>query len=249
MKQISLTLIFTFFLASFSFGQDTEKQAGPTTTIEFEDKEFDWGTITQGERVTYIFKFTNTGNEPLLIKKAKGSCGCTVPQWPKTPIAPGKQGEIKVVFNSKGKMGTQSKRVTITANTDPGSTFINIRGKIIKDEKYSFTDMSKPVAKTPEKAVTKATDWKKPYTKDCFAIFPNPTSDVLKLELKDHFGESVKVMIFDTKGTQLLTNTIKEISTDIIEFDVSKYTSGTYYVNIQIGKEAVSTKCFVVAKN
>jgi hypothetical protein len=56
------------------------------------------------------------------------------------------------------------------------------------------------------------------------------------------------VMIFDSKGTQLMSNTIKEISNDIIEFDVSQYTTGTYYVNIQIGKEAVSTKCFVVAK-
>ncbi len=247
MKQISITLIFTFILASFSFGQETEEQLGPKTTIEFDEKVFDWGTITQGDRVTYLFKFTNTGNEPLIIKNAKGSCGCTVPQWPKAPIAPGEKGEIKVVFNSKGKMGKQSKRVTITANTDPGMTYINVTGNIIKDEKYSFTDMSQPETATPEKA-PKKTDWKKPYTKDCFAIFPNPTSDVLKLELKDHFGENLKVMIFDSKGTQLMTNEVKEISKDIIEFDVSKYTTGTYYVNIQIGNEAVSTKCFVVAQ-
>jgi len=252
MKQISITLIVTFLLTSFSFGQQiigqSEEQLGPKTTIEFEESEFDWGTITQGDKVSYIFKFTNTGNEPLIIKNAKGSCGCTVPQWPKAPIAPGEQGEINVVFNSKGKMGSQNKRVTITANTDPGMTFLNVKGEIIKDEKYTFTDMSQPpAATTPEKAAIK-TDWKKPYTKDCFAIFPNPTSDVLKLELKDHFGESLNVMIFDGKGTQLMTKTIKEISSDVLEFDVSQYTTGTYYVNIQIGKEAVSTKCFVVAQ-
>ena len=80
-------------------------------------------------------------------------------------------------------------------------------------------------------------------------VFPNPTSDVLKLELKDHLGESVRVMILDSKGTQIMSKMIKEITSDIIEFDVSKYTSGTYYVNIQIGKGAVSTKCFVVAQN
>jgi hypothetical protein len=247
MKQISITLIFTFLLASFSFAQEVAEQLGPKTTIEFEEIEFDWGTITQGDKASYVFKFTNTGNEPLIIKNAKGSCGCTVPQWPKAPIAPGEQGEIKVVFSSKGKMGKQSKRVTITANTDPGMSYLNVKGNIIKDEKYTFTDMSQPVTKTPKKAVNKS-DWKKTYTKDCFAIFPNPTSDVLKLALKEHFGESVKVMIFDSKGTQLMSNTIKEISNDIIEFDVSQYTTGTYYVNIQIGKEAVSTKCFVVAK-
>lgn len=247
MKQISFTLIFTFAFTFFAFAQEETKPIGPITEIEFEENEFDWGTITQGDKVSYIFKFTNTGNEPLLIKNAKGSCGCTVPQWPKEPIAPGAKGEIKVVFNSKGKMGMQSKRVTITANTNPARTFINVKGEIIKDEKFTFTDMSEPVKKAPEKAAVN-TNWKKPYTKDCFAIFPNPTSDVLKLELKDHFGESLNVMIFDSKGTQLMAKTIKEISDNIMEFDVSKYTSGTYYVNIQIGKEAVSTKCFVVAK-
>ena len=247
MKQISITFILTFILTSFSFAQDSSIPSGPTTTIEFEETEFDWGTIAQGDKVSYIFKFTNTGDEPLIIKDAKGSCGCTVPQWPKAPIEPGEAGEIKVVFNSKGKKVKQSKRVTITANTDPGMTFINVKGNITVDEKYTFTDMSQPAPKAPEKAVAK-TDWKKPYTKDCFAIFPNPTSDVLKLELKEHFGESVNVRIFDAKGTQLMSKTIKEIPDEIIEFDVSQYTAGTYYVNIQIGKEAVSTKCFVVAK-
>ena len=248
MKQISITFLFTILLANFTFAQDLDNPTTPSTTIEFEESEFDWGTITQGEKVSYVFKFSNTGNEPLLIKNAKGSCGCTVPQWPKTPIAPGEEGEIKVVFNSKGKMGKQSKRVTITANTDPAMTYINVKGEIVKDEKYTFTDMSQPAAAAPEKPVLN-TDWKKPYTKDCFAIFPNPTSDVLKLELKDHLGESVRVMILDSKGTQIMSKMIKEITSDIIEFDVSKYTSGTYYVNIQIGKGAVSTKCFVVAQN
>ncbi len=248
MKQISITLILSIFLASFSFAQDLENQSSPTTTIEFEDNEFDWGTITQGEKVSYVFKFTNTGNEPLLIKKAKGSCGCTVPQWPKAPIAPGEQGEINVVFNSKGKMGKQSKRVTITANTDPGQTFLTVKGEIKKDEKYTFIDNSKPVSKTPEKSAINP-DWKKTYTKDCFAIFPNPTSDILKLELKEHLGKNLRVMIFDTKGNQLTSKRVKKISDEILEFDVSQYTSGTYYVNIQIGNGAVSTKCFVVAKN
>ena len=248
MKQISITLILTLFLASFSIAQNLENQSSPTTTIEFEENEFDWGTITQGEKVSYVFKFTNTGNEPLLIKKAKGSCGCTVPQWPKAPIAPGEQGEISVVFNSKGKMGKQSKRVTITANTDPGQTFLTVKGEIKKDEKYTFIDNSKAAKKAPEKPAIK-TDWKKPYNKDCFAIFPNPTSDVLKLQLKDHIGESVNIMIFDSKGAQLKKLVVKEISEEVLEFDVSQYTSGTYYVNIQIGKGAVSTKCFVVSQN
>jgi len=103
---------------------------GPLTTLKFDKNEFDYGVIDQGEKVTHIYKFTNTGSEPLIISNAKGSCGCTVPQWPKDPIMPGTDGEIKVQFDSKGKRGKQSKRVTITANTDPAQTFLTIKGEI-----------------------------------------------------------------------------------------------------------------------
>lgn len=110
--------------------------AGPTTTIAFDEEVYDYGTIMEGEKVTHLYKFTNTGSEALVISNAKGSCGCTVPEWPKAPIAPGEAGEIKVVFDSKGKGkaggNPQSKRVTITANTDPVNTYLTIKGKVDK---------------------------------------------------------------------------------------------------------------------
>ena len=104
--------------------------AGPTTTIKFEETEFDFGTVEQGEKVNHVYKFSNTGNEPLIISNAKGSCGCTVPSWPKEPIPVGGSGEIQVQFDSKGKKNKQSKKVTITANTDPGQTFLTIKGEV-----------------------------------------------------------------------------------------------------------------------
>ena len=104
---------------------------GPLTTVNFAQTTFDFGDVDDGEMVTHVYKFTNTGSEPLVIKDAKGSCGCTVPKWPKTPIPPGEQGEIQVEFNSKGKTGKQSKRVTITANTDPAQSFLTISGNVI----------------------------------------------------------------------------------------------------------------------
>ncbi len=104
--------------------------AGPTTTIKFEETEFDFGTVDQGEKVTHIYKFANTGNEPLIISNAKGSCGCTVPSWPKEPIPVGGSGEIQVQFDSKGKKNKQSKKVTLTANTDPAQTFLTIKGEV-----------------------------------------------------------------------------------------------------------------------
>lgn len=106
--------------------------AGPTTTLAFDENSFDFGTVTEGEKVSHVYKFKNTGNEPLVISNAKGSCGCTVPQWPKTPIAPGEDGEIRVEFNSKGKPGKQTKRVTVTANTNPPQTFLTITGNVDK---------------------------------------------------------------------------------------------------------------------
>ena len=105
---------------------------GPTTTMEFGETTFDFGVVDEGEKVSHVYKFTNTGSEPLVISNAKGSCGCTVPKWPKNPIAPGETGDILVEFNSKGKTGKQTKRVTITANTDPGQTFLTITGQVNK---------------------------------------------------------------------------------------------------------------------
>ena len=107
-----------------------EVPTGPLTSINFPETTFDFGEVDAGEMVVHIYKFTNTGKEPLVIKDAKGSCGCTVPKWPKTPIPPGEKGEIQVEFNSKGKSGKQTKRVTLTANTDPAQTFLTISGNV-----------------------------------------------------------------------------------------------------------------------
>lgn len=102
--------------------------AGPSTVVEFAESEFDFGTVEMGEKVEHIYKFKNTGDEPLTISNAKGSCGCTVPQWPKEPIAPGEEGEILVSFDTKNKPNKQTKTVTITANTEPAQTFLKITG-------------------------------------------------------------------------------------------------------------------------
>ena len=88
---------------------DEQVPSGPTTSIAFEETDFDFGTVNDGEKVKHTYKFKNTGNEPLIIASAKGSCGCTVPKWPSEPIAPGQSGVIDVEFDSKGKPGKQAK--------------------------------------------------------------------------------------------------------------------------------------------
>ncbi len=102
----------------------------PATSIDFDEYEWDFGTMDEGDRVEHIFKFRNTGSEPLILENCKGSCGCTVPECPKEPILPGAEGEIKVAFNSKGKKNSQTKRVTVTANTDPEQTILTIKAQV-----------------------------------------------------------------------------------------------------------------------
>lgn len=96
--------------------------------MTFENPEYDFGEVKEGEIVRHVFKFTNTGKVPLLINDAKSTCGCTVPQWPTELIEPGDDGEIVVEFNTAGKTGFQEKPVTITANTYPSTTRVYLRG-------------------------------------------------------------------------------------------------------------------------
>jgi len=117
----------------------TPVAAGPTTSVEFDETTYDFGTITDGDKVRHTFKFKNTGSEPLILSNCKGSCGCTVPQCPKDPIAPGDGGEITVEYNSRGKSkgkadgNVDQKFVNVTANTDPGSTRLTIKANVLAD--------------------------------------------------------------------------------------------------------------------
>jgi hypothetical protein len=98
--------------------------------FEFENMEFDFGTIKQGEVVEHEFKFTNVGQSPLVISNVQASCGCTSPDWSKNPVKPGDEGFIKVVFNSAGKSGAQSPTVSIQANTSPSVTRLRLKGSV-----------------------------------------------------------------------------------------------------------------------
>ncbi len=104
------------------------KVGGPKIT--FDKTEHDFGTINEGDIVETIFAFTNTGKSELIILSAKGSCGCTVPEWPKEPILPGEKGEIKVKFNSDRKPNKQQKQVTLATNTDAGKEILIIKAQV-----------------------------------------------------------------------------------------------------------------------
>jgi hypothetical protein len=113
----------------------TTASTGDGPTMKFEKDTHDFGKIKSGDKVTYQFKFTNTGKSPLIIKDAVASCGCTKPEWPTTPIKPGESGDVKVTFNSAGKVGLQDKQITITANTNPAQNLVHLIGEVTMDKK------------------------------------------------------------------------------------------------------------------
>jgi len=109
---------------------ERDAKVGEFPTMKFEEVEHDFGTINEGDIVRHTFKFTNEGKTPLVITNAKGSCGCTVPSYPKEPIAPGATSEMVVKFNSNGKPNQQTKTVTVTANTETGTEKIKIKASV-----------------------------------------------------------------------------------------------------------------------
>lgn len=126
-KNINTDVVANPATAETEAGTDSDV---PVPEFTFEKEVHDFGKIVQGEKVSYSFKFKNTGNADLIITSAKGSCGCTVPEWPQAPVAPGAEGVIDVVFNSDGKSGQQNKKVTIVANTVPNTKVLAINGTV-----------------------------------------------------------------------------------------------------------------------
>ncbi len=210
----------------------------PITEMTFEEVDFNYGTIQAGDIVRNVFRFTNTGSEPLIITNAKGSCGCTVPIWPKHPIAPGETGEFVAEFNSKNKKGKQSKRVTITANTDPGQTFLTVRGEVIPRDEDKSIKRTAPKAKKPSLDIA---------TSDV-VLAPNPTSDELRLSLKNLTGQSAEIQIYNHNGQLMERRPVDEISAESIRFDVQNYTPGFYTISVTVEGADIIAKQFAVVR-
>ncbi len=105
---------------------DRDANASKFPVMEFQEKEFDFGTIDKGTNVEHEFKFTNTGDAPLVIVNATSSCGCTVPEYSKEAVAPGEEGQLLVKYNGSGA-NQVNKTVTIVANTEKGKETLKIK--------------------------------------------------------------------------------------------------------------------------
>lgn len=124
-----------FLLGAFTFFQ-LNAQNAPTAQgplISWELPSHDFGDITQGDKVNHTFKFTNTGNQPLILTNVEVTCGCTTPKgWPRDPIPPGGKGELTVAFNSAGKFGKQNKVITITSNSVGSTNQVMITANVLE---------------------------------------------------------------------------------------------------------------------
>ncbi len=126
MKNTFFALIALFATTTFAVAQDAKTSGA---AFEFETETLDYGTIENGSDGNRVFKFKNSGTEPLIISNAKGSCGCTTPEWPKEPIAPGASAEIKVHYDTK-RTGNFTKTVTLTSNATEATKVLTIKGVV-----------------------------------------------------------------------------------------------------------------------
>lgn len=106
-------------------------ETGGFPIIKFDTTYHNFGTLIQGEQVAFTFNFKNTGTSNLIIKDAFSTCGCTVPNYSKEPIAPNKEGKIEVIFNSEGKRGMQYKTVTLKLNTERKEKTLTIKANVL----------------------------------------------------------------------------------------------------------------------
>lgn len=214
---------------------------GPVTTLRFDEYEHDFGRILQGSENPYVFKFKNTGDVPLTITSATGSCGCTVPFYAKDPIMPGEESEIHVVYKPGKQLNQQQKQVTIVANTEPRTTMLRITAEVLEvDEVKAPSIIAVDEEHQKDRAAVVAA------SPGCFVLFPNPTSNELRLDLKEHIGRSADVRIHDQMGQEVLKTRIADINSETSRLDVASFTAGIYVVTIQVEGGLPMSQCFVV---
>ena len=134
MKKVVLSFLMMFLVVA-AFAQQKEKKAATAAVngpqITFQESEYNFGDLAQGDKAEHVFSFKNTGTAPLVLSNVLTTCGCTASEWPKEPVAPGKTGQIKVTFNSAGKMGVQNKVVTIVSNAVNAQEQVKMIGNVV----------------------------------------------------------------------------------------------------------------------
>lgn len=149
MKKFLILSVFALFLGVNSYAQDGEIKSTEGPIMDLESLDVDYGTIEQHSDPVRTVAFTNSGTEPLVIKNARGSCGCTVPIYPKEPILPGETNEIEIRYDTK-RLGPFSKTVKITTNDGNDPLVIKVHGKVLKPEDEDNVPAAAPNMLSPK---------------------------------------------------------------------------------------------------
>lgn len=140
---IGFCILSTFFSCNIRSSKNTpdrgannkNQQLNDSTTVQVIDSIYNFQKVTDGENVVFSYRFRNTGKNPLIISSATASCGCTVPEKPEEPVKPGETGFLKVVFNSKGRVGTVHKEVAVVSNAYPPFPVLQLVGEVVSTGK------------------------------------------------------------------------------------------------------------------
>ncbi|GAC1591791.1 MAG: hypothetical protein NVS3B25_11600 [Hymenobacter sp.] len=138
MKQLFTLCLLAFVISARAQG-----------AMQFETDHHDFGNVAEGTMATYEFKFKNTGNQPVIIANVQASCGCTTPDWTKTPVLPGKSGVIKAMYSSAGRPGVFNKTVTVTSNAAEAIKVLSIKGTVLTKEQIKPTLTPAQLAQSP----------------------------------------------------------------------------------------------------
>ena len=125
--------------------------------MQFENDNHDFGNVPEGTMATHEFKFKNTGNQPMVIANVQASCGCTTPDWTKTPVLPGKSGIIKAMYSSAGRPGVFNKTVTVTSNATEPSKVLSIKGAVLTKDEMKPTLTPAQLAQSPHLVLDRST--------------------------------------------------------------------------------------------
>ena len=186
--------------------------------LTFVEKRFNYGIITAGEVIQNVFEFTNTGDAPLVITNAKGACDCTVPEYPTEPIQPGETARFVVRFDSAGKIGPQAKSITITANTEPAQTLVQINGKVEKN-----------TAPAAYEVIDELEDVKA----DALKLYPNPVHLNLNVDLRTYAGRRANIEIINVSNNMAYREKGVDLSY-IQEINVIDFEPGIYVISINV---------------
>lgn len=125
--------------------------------MQFSTDGHDFGNVPEGTMATHEFKFKNTGNQPVIISNVQASCGCTTPDWTKTPVLPGKIGVIKAMYSSAGRPGVFNKTVTVTSNATEASKVLSIKGTVLTKDQLKTTLTPAQLAASPHLVLDQST--------------------------------------------------------------------------------------------